>query len=718
MKKLFFSLGILLGIINLNAQQCSLLEIGDDVYLDCLNNTTLLETSFMDGFWDPSDIYTITNVTPCPLPPNTSGTQTSITTDDVWSNTINLPFNFVYFGNTYSQILVGANGIVSFDINRSSPQAQQPGAYCAWGFSESLPSPNLFRNTIFGAYHDLDVSANTGGTIEYYVSGTAPQRIFVVSYTYVPHFSCTSMRTTQRVLLYETTNVIDVQITRKDLCSSWNNGNAVIGIQNEAGDVAYVPAGRNTGAWRVTNEELWRFTPNDNGPIQHTTTWYDDTTNAVLGTGDSFLFVYDPNLYSNPMYIRCEVEYTDAGGVAQTLTDRKTIYYDGTIEVPDLGPDQSICDNVTMTLDGTTADATGYQWQLNGTDIPGETNPTLDITGPGTYTINVVKGICSASDEIVITSEPTPIVSLPADYHFCEGGTETLTAQVSNPSGNETYQWYQDGTPIASATTNTLDVTGTGTYMIEVTNTIGCIGSDEITLTMDPYPDLELGKDQVVCAYDTAVIASNITDADTYTWEVNGVTDPNTTDTLSLTGSGSYDVVLTIDRGTCTVSDTVHITILDPVNIVATPVIYGELDIDATGGLPPYQYSLDNNTFQSSNIFTELPDGDYPIWITDDNGCVYEFPPVHVINLIFPKFVTPNGDGYNDQWRVEHAENTPDAVIYIYDRFGRLVKQMHTKSNEAWDGTYNGTPLAAADYWFMLQLPGGRTYKGHFSVKR
>ena len=718
MKKVFFVLLLLLSSIHTQAQQCSLLEIGDDEHLDCLNYTTDLQTSFMDGFWDPSDVYSITNATPCPLPPNTGGTPTSINTDDIWSSMINLPFDFVFFGNTFNQIIIGANGVVSFDTNRTSPHIQQPGRRCEWSFTESLPHTNLFRNTIFGAFHDLDVTANTGGTIEYYISGTAPQRIFVVSYTYVPHFSCTSMRTTQRVLLYETTNVIDVQITRKDVCTGWNNGNALVGIQNEAGTVAYFPAGRNTGPWRVTQEELWRFTPNDNGSVPHTTSWYDDTTNSLLGSGDTLPLTYDPATYSNPMHIRCEVDYTDAGGAPQTLIDRKDIYYDGSIDTPNLGADQSICDNVTMTLDGSTLDAISYQWQLNGVDIPGETNPTLDITGPGTYTVNVTKGICTASDDIIITSEPTPIVSLPADYHYCEGSTETLTAVVSNLSGNETFEWLKDGVAVPGATTDTISTDEPGTYTVNVTNTIGCIGTDDVVLTEDPTINLNIGDDQILCYDETATIIATPNDCDTYTWEINGVTDSNTTDTLTTSGSGEYDVTLNVTRGTCSDTASIHISILDPVSMTATPIIYGELNIDALGGLAPYQYSLDGVTYQSANNYTELPDADYPIWIKDANGCIYEFSPVHVTNLIFPHFVTPNGDGFNDYWRIENSENTPDAIVYIYDRYGRMVKKMHTKSNEKWDATYNGKALGATDYWYMLQLPSGRTYKGHFSVKR
>ena len=714
MKKLFIALILFINFNHISAQQqqCGLLEIGPDETLNCLHNCTTLEAHFIGGFGQPLNTYTIHNNTPCPLPPVTSGTPTSISTDDKWSHLITIPFDFKFFGNTYNQLIIGDNGVVSFDINRSSPQTQKPDDYCQWQFNTTLPSTDMFRNAIFGAYHDLYIPA--GGTIEYYTSGTAPERIFVITFDNVAHYSCNSDKTTQRILLYETTNIIDVQITRKDLCSSWNNGNAVVGIQNEAGTVAYVPPGRNTGAWGVSHEELWRFIPDTSTVITHTTTWYDDTTNTVLGTGDTF------NLcVTNDMDVRCEVDYLDFGSIPRTLVDTKHITYDGTHDDVDLGPDQTKCQNDVVTLDGTVPNATGYQWQLNGVDIPGATNPTLDVVNPGNYTVQVDIGVCSTSDSVMVSNIPAPTVSLPPDHHFCEGSSETLTATISPDTGQETYQWYKDGTAIANATTNTIEASEGGIYTIEVTNVTGCTGTAQIVLTQDPYPNLDLGADQVVCAYNQAVIASNITDADTYQWVVNNTISPNTTDTLTLTAPGDYGVVLNLDRGTCSVSDSIHVTILNPLTVSTTPILYGELSISVQGGLPPYQYSVNGTDFQESNHFTDLPDGDYSIFIKDGNGCEYDNVTVtHVINLIYAQFFTPNGDGYNDTWRIVNAENTPDAMLYIYDRYGKLVKSMHTKSSEAWNGNLGSIPLPANDYWYRLVLPNGKIYKGHFALVR
>ena len=708
MKKIgLFFVSVLIGN-HLIAQQCNLLEVSNDTTITCLSDSACvtLHASVMEGINVGTNTYRIENHSPCPLPQSNVGTITNITEDDVWSSVINLPFTFYYFGQPYTQLIIGANGVISFDLNRTSPQIQQPNGYCQWRFNESAPSPNLFRNTIFGAYHDVDV--RYGGNIRYYVSGTAPQRMFVVDYDNVAHFQCNSLHTSQRVILYESTNVIDVQIIDKPTCTSWNHGNALVAIQNEQGTVAYVPPGRNTGPWSA-RDELWRFIPNDPGGGVYQLTWYDMAGN-VLGTGDS-LHVCPSTTTS----YRAELSF-DVGSNHYTTSDTVTVYVDYSHENVDFGPDQHLCINDTLSLDATVANATSYQWSRNGTDIPGATNPTYDVTQPGTYAVYVEIGMCSTTDTIQVFYADYPQVDLGPDIEACEGETITLDATPSNQHGNEAYEWSKDGTTISGATSPTLDVTETGTYVATVTNDV-CTNSDTIYVHFQERPDLDLGPDQILCSYETATVVSNVTNGDTYIWEVNGTT-VNTTDTsITLSGTGEYDVVLTLTRGVCTVTDSVHVTILEPIVISATPQIYGILDVSATGGMSPYQYAVSPDAYQSSGHFEELPDGDYTVYVRDAHGCEADTL-VHVTNLIFPPYFTPNGDNTHDFWRIINSEYTPDADLYIYNRFGQLIKALKTAPDQFWDGTYNGLPVESTDYWYVLILPSGRVYKGHFSLIR
>ncbi|MEO8934410.1 MAG: T9SS type A sorting domain-containing protein [Xanthomarina sp.] len=178
--------------------------------------------------------------------------------DDRWSDVINLPFDFSFFGNTYSALLFSPNGAVTFKIENA-------GNYHQWNFSETLPNSTntaFSQANIFGAMHDMNAFFRTDDEISWEIIGTAPFRSVVISYYNNSHYSspCVDLRTTQMVVLYETTNVIEIYLQDKPSCTFWNNGNAVLGIQNHNGTLAVVPPGRNTGPWEATNE-AWRFDP-------------------------------------------------------------------------------------------------------------------------------------------------------------------------------------------------------------------------------------------------------------------------------------------------------------------------------------------------------------------------------------------------------------------------------------------------------------------------
>jgi gliding motility-associated-like protein len=84
-----------------------------------------------------------------------------------------------------------------------------------------------------------------------------------------------------------------------------------------------------------------------------------------------------------------------------------------------------------------------------------------------------------------------------------------------------------------------------------------------------------------------------------------------------------------------------------------------------------------------------------------------------------PKFFTPNGDGYNDTWNVRgvSAKYYANTIIYVFDRFGKLITQVDPKG-EGWDGTFNGQNLPSTDYWYSIKFEDGRIVKGHFALKR
>jgi gliding motility-associated-like protein len=126
---------------------------------------------------------------------------------------------------------------------------------------------------------------------------------------------------------------------------------------------------------------------------------------------------------------------------------------------------------------------------------------------------------------------------------------------------------------------------------------------------------------------------------------------------------------------------------------------------------------LDNGSFQSSNVFVNVGAG--PHTVIARNGCGMVGPDTVTI-VDYPKFFTPNGDGYHDQWNISALSGQANAKIYIFDRFGKLLKEIQPSSN-GWDGTFNQQNLPATDYWFVvyyIEKDMSKEFKSHFALKR
>ena len=132
-----------------------------------------------------------------------------------------------------------------------------------------------------------------------------------------------------------------------------------------------------------------------------------------------------------------------------------------------------------------------------------------------------------------------------------------------------------------------------------------------------------------------------------------------------------------------------------------------------------YEYSLNNinGPYQDSNVFENVPPGLHTVYIRDKNNCGIVEDIVSVIG--FPKFLTPNGDGYHDTWQVYGLNHSSqiESIVYIFDRYGKLIKQL-SPTGIGWDGTFNGKPMPSSDYWFHVKLQDGRVFKSHFTLKR
>jgi gliding motility-associated-like protein len=191
-----------------------------------------------------------------------------------------------------------------------------------------------------------------------------------------------------------------------------------------------------------------------------------------------------------------------------------------------------------------------------------------------------------------------------------------------------------------------------------------------------------------------------------------------TTQTIDVATGDDYTVTVTNAAG-CDSSAIIKVRGSDVATITELEVQQFEVKTNKitvnVEGPGNYEYSLDDFVYQTSNVFDDLYPGFYQVFVRDVNGCGTVSKDVVIIGG--PPYFTPNQDGFHDTWQIIAASTVPDALIYIFDRQGKLLKQLSAEG-EGWDGTFNGSPMPSSDYWYLVELADGRSFKGHFALKR
>jgi gliding motility-associated-like protein len=144
--------------------------------------------------------------------------------------------------------------------------------------------------------------------------------------------------------------------------------------------------------------------------------------------------------------------------------------------------------------------------------------------------------------------------------------------------------------------------------------------------------------------------------------------------------------------------------------------------VTITGGTAPYSALWSDGITTVSR--TGIPNGNYSVVVTDNNGCgtAENIEVGYYVTegcLEIQTIITPNGDGYNDTWIIKNIDLFPDAEVFVYNRWGELV--FHTKNLLAnpWDGTSGGKLLPTDSYHYILHLnDGSKPMAGVISIIR
>jgi gliding motility-associated-like protein len=640
---LIFILSIFLSLTHLSAQPLLGVTLGPDDTL-CGANMVNVRSSFIGA----------------------TGELTDLSSDDIFSGTIDIGFPFTYFGNTYTKCLLSTNGYLSFDIADSN-------GYSPWAYTTLCPNPALPLNSIFGVYHDL-LPTIPGGTISYGIIGNAPNRIFVFNMCNVPMFSCTSLRASHQILLYETSNNIEVHIGNKDLCSAWNSGNGLVGVQNTSGTIGISPPGRNTGPW-TTAFEAWQFTPSGGSytvasvpfaplPVFTSLNSYFYVDGVYSGSGTSIdvlvsdtteiIAIVDTNVTSltcglsdsiirsmktsDTMYLyNAAFDYNASSSVAACLNSN-----DNAIRLDAIG-------NIgTGIFNFVWEDTSGIIRNTNRSTTPASDSISGIIAGRYWYTIS--NGLCSYRDSIQLSSLLYYAGFTHASEPYCLGEVISFS---NTSTGSYAYLLYDFGDGTIDSFPNpfhAFSTPGIHTVKLIIYTYTGCTDTESIDLFIGELPTIELGNDTSICD-DKNVLLDAGANWDNIIWQ-----DASTNSTYNVTTSGWYKATVSNTCGTKT--DSIYVTV-------------------------------------------------------EPCDC----------KLVYPDGFTPNGDNLNETYAPLYiCSGLSEFNMRIFNRWGELVYETNDINN-GWNGKFKGKEQAIGTYIYYIKAKSANINKtiesnGVFSLIR
>lgn len=394
--------------------------------------------------------------------------------------------------------------------------------------------------------------------------------------------------------------------------------------------------------------------------------------------------------------------------------DSDTIDLNNTIE--DLVGSQT---DVVVSLYASQNDADNGQNPLNSTYNYTSNNDTIYVRAENTQTG------CYATSSFNLMINPLPVIGTAPDMEACDDDYNAmlvfdLSQQTSfilgglNPI-NYTVSYFE---LLEEATDNTNPIVDLiyeafheQTIYVRLENNVtGCFNTTNFMTLIQRKPKVII-PDQTVCIDNLPLIVSAKTGfpTDSYLWSNNA-----TTSEIEITQVGTYSVTVTSEYG-CTTTATFNVIESEQATIEFTETVdfSDPNNITVTiSGIGNYVYILDGGPPQESNTFYNVTLGPHTIEVYDLNGCTSAIKDIVIIDA--PLFFTPNNDGQNDTWHITGVNQLEGTIVYIYDRYGKLIKTLRHTS-QGWDGNYNGRAMPTNDYWFVAQVKKGDK---HFEVRR
>jgi gliding motility-associated-like protein len=600
--------------------------------------------------------------------------------DDKYFDITTLPFQFCFYDSVFSKLVISTNGYVSFDtLNalRGSNWSLNTGIQLpfegtgAQGVAGTCPIPSgvrLPKAGIFGAYCDIFPQSSDGlYKIESRVEGLVPCRKFVVSFSQVPMFGCTSVRMTSQIVLYESTGLIEVFIQNKPACNS-NGGLAIVGIQNyvlgtiNQKGVTAPGRGANNGAWSTTNEG-WRFTPSGPGSRYVRSELYTltgtlvstaDTITTVAGLLDLSFPNVCPPAGSNQYEVRttfssCSNPFTQLVS-SDIITVNRTNSLNATYTSTNTAcgpPSGTITVNVPAG-----AGIAPYTFVLD--PGPGQVtqtgaSPTIFnavAAGPHTVVVTDASGGCTSTLNLTINQVNNLSANITPNTTSCPGVNNGSIAVVPT-NGTAPYTFVLNpGNVIRIGATALYTGLAAGAYSVSITDASGCTTIPALNTTVAAGAGLSANTLPIATtcagAANGRITVTPTNGTGPFTFVLDGTTTQTGAATTTFNGliSGNHSIAIT-DANGCTTNPPITVNIASGAILAAIPTetatscagaSNGTVLISPVNGTAPCTFVLDGTITQTgaTTTFINLSAGLHSVVVTDASGCISNPVPVNI----------------------------------------------------------------------------------------
>ncbi|WP_082811018.1 T9SS type B sorting domain-containing protein [Chryseobacterium timonianum] len=330
-------------------------------------------------------------------------------------------------------------------------------------------------------------------------------------------------------------------------------------------------------------------------------------------------------------------------------------------------------------------------------------NPSAYSSPPGIIYVRVITAQgCVSTAKITLNTHPVVTVyDVPIESCFIESNPLTASFNLINASvvpnpAAFTKKYYPSITDALNETNEIMNpgayIAPNGVVFVKVFNSTGCFSIAKVTLTVNAPAPSRVLKDKIICMESKTTLDAG-PGFKSYEWSTGA-----TSQSIKDVGVGTYWVKL--KTGECFTTQKVSVFPAENPVITSVDISGGSFTVHVNGGMPPYQYSTDNITWQDSNVFTNIPRGVVKIYVRDSYNCEPITINITVPNLV--NIITPNDDGINDFIDYSALAVKPNFEVNIYDRYGVQVFRADKTNGYRWNGTANGRRVPTGSYWYSV----------------